>query len=43
VARTVKGKGVAEMEDQLGWHYFNVPDEKLEPFLRELNGENEQE
>ena len=43
VARTVKGKGVAEMEDQLGWHYFNVPDEKLEPFLRELNGENEPE
>lgn len=38
VAHTVKGKGVAEMEDQLGWHYFSVPKEKVEPFLRELDG-----
>ena len=38
VAHTVKGKGVAEMEDDLGWHYYSVPEEKVEPFLRELDG-----
>ncbi|NTV15397.1 MAG: transketolase [Desulfobulbaceae bacterium] len=37
LARTVKGKGVGEMEDQLGWHYFSVPPEKLEAFVRELD------
>ena len=37
IAHTVKGKGVAEMEDQLGWHYFSVPDEKLPLFCDELN------
>lgn len=36
LARTVKGKGVREMEDQLGWHYFSVPAAKVEEFLREL-------
>ena len=36
IARTVKGKGVAEMEDQLGWHYFSVPEAKLDAFLQEL-------
>ena len=36
IARTLKGKGVAEMEDQLGWHYFSVPGAKLDGFLREL-------
>jgi len=38
LAHTVKGKGVAEMEGQLGWHYFSVPPEKLGPFLAELEG-----
>jgi transketolase len=38
LAHTTKGKGVAEMEDCLGWHYFNVPDEKLDRFLEELDG-----
>ncbi len=38
VARTIKGKGVAEMEDVLGWHYFSVPPEKVQPFLDELDG-----
>jgi transketolase len=38
IAHTVKGKGVAEMEDQLGWHYFSVPDNKLQPFCEELDG-----
>lgn len=36
LARTVKGKGVREMEDQLGWHYFSVPPEKLAAFDAEL-------
>lgn len=36
LARTVKGKGVKEMEDQLGWHYFSVPPEKVEAFVREV-------
>lgn len=39
LARTIKGKGVKEMEDQLGWHYFSVPSEKVEAFVRELEGE----
>ncbi len=38
IARTVKGKGVAEMEGDLGWHYYNVPPEKLQAFLEELDG-----
>lgn len=38
VAHTIKGKGVAEMEDELGWHYFSVPPEKCESFLDELDG-----
>ena len=37
IARTIKGKGVAEMEDQLAWHYFSVPEDKLQPFLDELD------
>lgn len=36
LARTVKGKGVTEMENQLGWHYFSVPEDKVAPFLQEL-------
>jgi transketolase len=36
LARTVKGKGVVEMEDQLGWHYFSVPQEKTAAFVAEL-------
>lgn len=38
VAHTIKGKGVAEMEDRLEWHYFNVPEGKLDAFLKELDG-----
>ena len=37
VAHTTKGKGVAEMEDKLGWHYFSVEPDKLQPFLDELD------
>lgn len=36
IAHTVKGKGIAVMEDTLEWHYFSVPREKLNPFLKEL-------
>lgn len=36
VARTVKGKGVKEMEDQLGWHYFSVPAAKVDQFVAEV-------
>jgi len=39
VARTVLGKGVSEMEDKLGWHYFNVPEEKLDEFIEEIDGD----
>ena len=40
VANTVLGKGVSEMEDKLGWHYFNVSDDQLDPFLNELEGDD---
>lgn len=36
VARTIKGKGVKEMEDQLGWHYFSVPSAKVDAFVAEV-------
>ena len=36
IAHTVKGKGVGEMEDTLGWHYFNVSPEKSVQFSQEL-------
>jgi len=39
IARTIKGKGVKEMENQLGWHYFSVPAAKVEQFVQELEGE----
>ncbi|MBU0480938.1 MAG: transketolase [Proteobacteria bacterium] len=37
LARTVKGKGVKDMEDRLGWHYFSVPVDRIGPFLEELS------
>lgn len=39
IARTVKGKGIREMEGVLGWHYFSIPEEKLASFLLELDEE----
>lgn len=36
IARTVKGKGVSFMEDQLIWHYFIVTDEIREKALGQL-------
>lgn len=36
VARTVKGRGVSFMEDQLAWHYRSPTDEELSLALAEL-------
>lgn len=36
IARTIKGKGVSFMEDQLIWHYFIVTDEHRKQALDEL-------
>jgi transketolase len=36
IARTVKGKGVSFMEDQLAWHYKSVNDAQLASALREI-------
>lgn len=38
IARTIKGKGVSFMEDQLIWHYYIVTDEILARALSELDG-----
>ncbi len=37
IAKTIKGKGIGEMEDKMGWHYYSVPADKLDPFLEELD------
>jgi transketolase len=39
IAHTVKGKGVAAMEDQLAWHYKSPSDEQLTAALKELGVE----
>jgi len=36
IARTVKGKGVSFMENQLAWHYKSPNPEELETALKEL-------
>lgn len=36
IARTIKGKGVSFMENELVWHYFIVTDEHKERALRDL-------
>jgi transketolase len=36
IARTVKGKGVSFMEDQLIWHYYIVTDEHRDRALAEI-------
>ena len=38
VARTLKGKGVSFMENQLAWHYKSPSDAELEKALSELAG-----
>jgi transketolase len=37
IARTVKGKGVKEMEGKLEWHYKSPKDEDLENFISEVS------
>lgn len=37
IARTIKGKGVSFMEDELIWHYYIVTDEVRERALAELD------
>jgi transketolase len=41
IARTVKGKGVSFMENELIWHYYIVTDQHRETALRELQFINE--
>jgi transketolase len=36
IAHTVKGKGVAEMENKIQWHYYSSPPEKLQAFISEI-------
>lgn len=36
IARTVKGKGIKEAEDKLGWHYFSIPKDKVQSFIDRL-------
>ena len=38
VARTVKGKGIPEMEGKFESHYFSVKPEQVDRFLRALDG-----
>lgn len=37
IARTIKGKGVSFMEDELKWHYFIVTEELRQRALKELS------
>jgi transketolase len=39
LARTIKGKGVSFMEDQLAWHYKSPSDEQLAAALHELEAD----
>jgi len=36
IAHTIKGKGVADMEDLFESHYLSVPEDKVEQYLQEL-------
>ena len=40
IARTIKGKGVSFMENQVDWHYKNPNDEQLAAALKELELRN---
>jgi hypothetical protein len=37
IADTVKGKGIAEFEDKMEWHYRAPKLERLGDYLRELD------
>ena len=36
IARTIKGKGIKEMEGKLEWHYKSPDKEKLKSFIEEI-------
>lgn len=36
IARTVKGKGIALMENQVGWHHAGISQEQYDAFIEEL-------
>jgi transketolase len=36
IARTIKGKGVSEMEGKLEWHYRSPTDQQLNSFIQEI-------
>jgi transketolase len=38
IARTIKGKGVSEMEGKLEWHYKSPNKDNLEIFINEVSG-----
>jgi transketolase len=38
IARTIKGKGVSEMEGKLEWHYKSPKKDDLEIFINEVSG-----
>ena len=37
IAHTIKGKGIAEMENNPAWHHKSPSDQELEIFIKELN------
>jgi transketolase len=41
IAKTVKGKGVAEIENKDGWHGKALPEDMAERAIRELGGEHD--
>ena len=40
IAKTIKGKGISYMENQIGWHGKAPNEEQYKIALEELNGEN---
>ncbi len=40
IARTIKGKGVSFMENQLSWHYKSPSEEELQRAFKELDSKN---
>jgi transketolase len=41
IAKTVKGRGVSFIEDQLGWHGKAVPQDQLDQAIQELGGKTD--
>lgn len=39
IAHTVKGKGIKDFEDKLGWHYWAPKPDQVQRYLRELDEE----